>query len=188
MMVKVFQTNAHGKIEFSRNELENLLNEIYNDGYAAGEKHMRETYWTWSPTLTGGTITTSKTLPITYSNKVDSLNNLEAHLTPTDTAAKAIEIVKESYTTPCADKVNTHADANCAISGNPNCTTTITANAGDTSAKSYLITPTGVLDIKGSSLGNELESIINHIFGEKKETSTHRNDAYGDLAKELSSL
>lgn len=100
MMVKVFQTNAHGKIEFSRNELENLLNEIYNDGYAAGEKHMRETYWTWSPTLTGGTITTSKTLPITYNNKVDSLDNLEAHLTPTDTAAKAIEIVKGWYNFP----------------------------------------------------------------------------------------
>lgn len=185
MMVKVFQTNAHGKIEFSRNELENLLNEIYNDGYAAGEKHMRETYWTWSPTLTGGTITSSQTLPITYNNKVDSL---ETHLTPIDTAAKAIETVKESYTTPCADKVSTYTDANCAISGNPNCTTTITANTEDSSAKSYLITPTAVLDIKGSSLSNEFESIINHIFGEKKETSTHRNDAYGDLAKELSSL
>ena len=183
-MVKVFQTNAHGKIEFSRNELENLLNEIYNDGYAAGEKHMRETYWTWSPTLTGIT-TTPQTLPITYTNKVD---NLETHLTPIDTAAKAIETAKESYTVHCADKVNTCTDANCAISGNPNCTTTVTANAGDSSAKSYLITPTSVLDIKGSSLSNELESIINHIFGEKKETSTHRNDAYGDLAKELSSL
>lgn len=32
MKVKVFQPNAHGKIEFTRTELEKLLNEIYNEG------------------------------------------------------------------------------------------------------------------------------------------------------------
>ena len=65
MNVKVFQTNANGKIEFSRNDLEKLLNEVYNDGYNAGEKHMRETYWTWSPSTLNDTISTPS-LPITY--------------------------------------------------------------------------------------------------------------------------
>lgn len=32
MKVKVFQPNSHGKIEFTRAELETLLNEIYEEG------------------------------------------------------------------------------------------------------------------------------------------------------------
>ena len=53
MSVKVFQTNKAGKIEFTRCELEKLLNEIYKEGYADGEAHAKKDYWTWtSPTLT----------------------------------------------------------------------------------------------------------------------------------------
>ena len=36
MMVKVFQSNANGKIEFTRAELEKLLNEVYKKGYDNG--------------------------------------------------------------------------------------------------------------------------------------------------------
>lgn len=32
-MVKVFTTNENGKIEFTKEELEALLNEVWNDGY-----------------------------------------------------------------------------------------------------------------------------------------------------------
>ena len=54
MSVKVFQTNKTGKIEFTRCELEKLLNETYKEGYADGEAHAKKDYWTWtSPTLTG---------------------------------------------------------------------------------------------------------------------------------------
>ena len=54
MSVKVFQTNKAGKIEFTRCELEKLLNETYKEGYADGEAHAKKDYWTWtSPTLTG---------------------------------------------------------------------------------------------------------------------------------------
>lgn len=53
MSVKVFQTNKAGKIEFTRCELEKLLNETYKEGYADGEAHAKKDYWTWiSPTLT----------------------------------------------------------------------------------------------------------------------------------------
>lgn len=110
MNVKVFQTNANGKIEFSRNELEKLLNEVYNDGYDAGEKHMRETYWTWSPSLTG-TIST-QSLPITYANETSTtaIGNL-----------KAIN----------ADKTTTNGAADCAktIEAKPSTWETVTASA-----------------------------------------------------------
>ena len=72
MNIKVFKTNNNGKIEFTRCELEKLLNEIYNEGYAAGEKHTKETYWTWTPTPT----VTSPTLPITYTTTTTPIHNL----------------------------------------------------------------------------------------------------------------
>lgn len=54
MSIKVFQTNKAGKIEFTRCELEKLLNETYKEGYADGEAHAKKDCWTWtSPTLTG---------------------------------------------------------------------------------------------------------------------------------------
>lgn len=53
MSVKVFQTNKAGKIEFTRCELEKLLNETYKEGYADGEARAKKDYWTWtSPSLT----------------------------------------------------------------------------------------------------------------------------------------
>ena len=84
MSIKVFQTNKAGKIEFTRCELEKLLNETYKEGYADGEAHAKKDYWTWtSPTLTstplvtyGGTSTirtTPDSATITCTNaKVDT--------------------------------------------------------------------------------------------------------------------
>ena len=44
MKVKVFQSNHNGKIEFTRAELEKLLNEVYTDGYNEG----KTSHWTWT--------------------------------------------------------------------------------------------------------------------------------------------
>ena len=55
-MVKVFTTNERGKIEFTREELEALLNEVWNDGY-----NHHGTYWWTSPTLTAPSITLTTT-------------------------------------------------------------------------------------------------------------------------------
>lgn len=49
MSIKVFQTNKAGKIEFTRCELEKMLNEIYNEGYRDGENHVKNSYWAWTP-------------------------------------------------------------------------------------------------------------------------------------------
>ena len=48
MKVKVFESNQKGKVEFTRAELEKLLNEIYMDGYREGEAHARSNTLTWT--------------------------------------------------------------------------------------------------------------------------------------------
>lgn len=48
MSIKVFKTNKAGKIEFTRCELEKLLNETYREGYTDGENHAKSNYWTWT--------------------------------------------------------------------------------------------------------------------------------------------
>lgn len=58
MSVKVFKTNKAGRIEFTRCELEKLLNEIYHEGYTDGENHAKSNYWTWTPPNTTNTIIT----------------------------------------------------------------------------------------------------------------------------------
>lgn len=49
MKVKVFQPNSYGKIEFTRAELEKLLNEVYDGGFRDGEAAQREkSTWAWT--------------------------------------------------------------------------------------------------------------------------------------------
>jgi len=59
-MVKVFTTNSNGKIEFTKEELENLLNEVWQDGYQSNKS-----YWWTSPTITTPHLPTN----IIYSNE-----------------------------------------------------------------------------------------------------------------------
>ena len=74
MKVKVFQPNSHGKIEFTRAELERLLNEVYDGGFRDGETAQREkSTWTWtSPFIYNndlGTTTASSTnVPLTINS------------------------------------------------------------------------------------------------------------------------
>lgn len=46
-MVKVFTTNSDGKIEFTKDELEEVLNEVWLDG-----RNSAYFYWWKSPTVT----------------------------------------------------------------------------------------------------------------------------------------
>lgn len=52
MIVKVFQTNKSGKIEFTKKELETLLNEIYWQGYRNNSTWTYTTPWTYSTSTT----------------------------------------------------------------------------------------------------------------------------------------
>jgi hypothetical protein len=57
-MVKVFISNEKGKIEFTKEELESLLNEVWDDGY----RH--QSLYKWQSPIT----TNTKTIPtIPYS-------------------------------------------------------------------------------------------------------------------------
>ena len=72
-MVKVFTTNKNGKIEFTKQELEKLLNEIWNNGYSDGY-NANKSYWWSSPTITTPYYTTTSTCtaPTTGTIKVQA--------------------------------------------------------------------------------------------------------------------
>lgn len=72
-MVKVFQSNANGKIEFTRAELEKLLNEVYKKGYDSGVSDTKQNYWTWtSPTVN------LRSPDINYTTGTPAIDNLRA--------------------------------------------------------------------------------------------------------------
>lgn len=78
MKVKVFQPNSHGKIEFTRAELEKLLNEVYDGGFRDGEAAQREkSTWTWtSPYRYSDSIT--------LTNGTNCTNTIDNHTQPID--------------------------------------------------------------------------------------------------------
>lgn len=86
MKVKVFQTNPNGKIEFTRAELEKLLNEVYDGGFRDGEAAQREkSNWTWTPpyiyskNLEDSITTTGSTtnMPLVINNKTEVVDDLK---------------------------------------------------------------------------------------------------------------
>ena len=78
MKVKVFQTNSKGKIEFTRAELEKLLNEVYDGGFRDGEAAQKEkSTWTWtSPYRCSDSIT--------LTNGTNCTNTIDNHTQPID--------------------------------------------------------------------------------------------------------
>lgn len=125
MSVKVFQTNKAGKIEFTRCELEKLLNETYNEGYRDGENHAKSSYWTWtSPSIVNTTpyygvtcldtdkpIRTNDVGDIIYTGTADDTitgtvtgNTNVATISTTDCSINADGAKKVSEQTPSNDK------------------------------------------------------------------------------------
>lgn len=51
-MVKVFTPNKDGKIEFTKDELEKLLNEVWYDGKSSGSYYWTSPDWYHSPIIT----------------------------------------------------------------------------------------------------------------------------------------
>jgi hypothetical protein len=68
--IKVFNLNKEGKIEFTKEELEKLLNETYEDGYCEGKSH---TYTWTTPYYDQGITLLNNDMSTT-----DSTNNLKA--------------------------------------------------------------------------------------------------------------
>lgn len=98
MKVKVFQSNHNGKIEFTRVELEKLLNEVYTDGYNEG-KASHQT-WTNPHISSCDGITLINTVDTkTATNKTDSnyISTSNATLNSTNTIDNQIKS-NPSYT------------------------------------------------------------------------------------------
>ena len=65
-MVKVFTENSNGKIEFTKDELERLLNEVWRDGYSSNRS-----YWWTSPTFTTTPLTNTKEYTISCNTETE---------------------------------------------------------------------------------------------------------------------
>ena len=47
MKYKILQLDANGRISFTKEELEKLLGEVYDNGYEDGRKTCQYPYWTY---------------------------------------------------------------------------------------------------------------------------------------------
>lgn len=73
MKVKIFQPNHNGKIEFTRAELERLLNEVYNDGYREGEAAGQKHSWAWTSPYISNQTYCATALDTTNDKGIDKL-------------------------------------------------------------------------------------------------------------------
>ena len=71
-MVKVFTTNSNGKIEFTKDELEKVLNEVWQDGRNSASS----SYWWTSPTIRTQ-LYNDKTVEVTLTNEVTNSLTIE---------------------------------------------------------------------------------------------------------------
>ena len=177
MMVKVFQSNATGKIEFTRVELEKLLNEVYKKGYDNGAYDTKQNYWTWtSPYIS---TTNLRTPEATYAtNTSTSIDNLRC-----DNASK----VTTSEPTKCeVNALETKKDNSYTVSASSIAPGSITVQLKDVGEF-----PTNV------NLAKSLDEIVNALFSSKPKAaktgtiSSERSDAstpHDRLARELRNL
>jgi hypothetical protein len=174
MMVKVFQSNANGKIEFTRAELEKLLNEVYKKGYDNGASDTKQNYWTWtSPYIS---TTNLRTPGATYTtNTGTSIDNLRC-----DNASKVATLEP----TKCeVDTLETKKDNSCTISASPIAPSSITVQLNDVGEN-----PTNI------NLAKSIDEIVNALFNSNLKTvktdaiSSERSDVstpHDRLAREL---
>ena len=80
-MIKVFTTNKNGKIELTKEELKNLLDEAYWDGYRANNHSWTYTTPNWTPYQ--WTATNDRTISTLSST---STANTEVHGSTNDTS------------------------------------------------------------------------------------------------------
>lgn len=110
MKIKVFYPNSQGKLEFTKKELEELLNEAYNEGYKDGDhKH-----WYSYPYYYGTSVTA-------LSNAVDCIDGIKASsdcaLAYTDTTTTATSDIAGAYAVnvvSALDDSRLEGECNCA--------------------------------------------------------------------------
>lgn len=176
MMVKVFQSNANGKIEFTRAELEKLLNEVYKKGYDTGACDTKQNYWTWtSPYIS---TTNLRTPEITYAtNTTTSIDNLRC-----DNASK-VTTLESDIAKSAIDALEAKKDNSYTISASSVAPSSITVQLND-----VVEIPTNV------NLAKSIDDITNTLLKINPRAiktgtiSSERSDAstpYDRLAREL---
>ena len=174
MMVKVFQSNANGKIEFTRAELEKLLNEVYKKGYDTGTYDTKQNYWTW----TSPSISSLRTPSVTYTTNTSTpIDNLRC-----DNTSKVTTL--EPNTAKCAtDALEAKKDNSYTISASSIAPGSIAVQLNDVGE-----IPTNV------NLAKSIDEIVNTFFNSNPKAvktgtiSSERSDAstpHDRLAREL---
>ena len=95
MKVKVFQSNHNGKIEFTRAELEKLLNEVYTDGYNEG----KSSHWTWTSPYLNSTLRSNDSATIASTNAEINKDLLNQICGTTEYKAETPQITTTSNST-----------------------------------------------------------------------------------------
>lgn len=185
MSIKVFQTNKSGKIEFTRCELEKLLNEIYNEGYRDGEG----TRWTWtSPNIINTTPYYGVTCLDTNSSKSIRDNNIAGTATLNDSIDNKGDTCNASIT--ATDYISNKSEAK-KISVQTH--GELKDGKMDVSTKvSTSESPEKVYELKGITYNmDNLAKTINAILNGNIDlltttpTPTFPDSPFNDLAKEL---
>lgn len=169
MSIKVFQTNANGKIEFTRCELEKLLNETYNEGYRAGENQAKGQYWTWAPnwmTLTSDS-TNNRITATNTTNTTNTIDNLKCATEKLDDICAKAAI--ETKVTP-----TNHNGAKAAV----------TTCINNEPPRTYTIDLS-----KNSNFDAMAKAIEEIVYGHPKQSAHGElTDPFISLAKELSGV
>lgn len=184
MSIKVFQTNKNGKIEFTRCELEKLLNEIYKEGYKDGEIQTKKDYWTWTPpSLTSYPYSRYDTCSITNSTGTP-IDNLVATNTTTAATISAADCTAGTNETEKIS-VGTYGEAR---DGKADISTSILVNG----------VPTQTYEAKGMTFSlNDLAKTVDAMLSGKtdlfnpsgiKTTKVAVDNPFSNLAKELTDL
>jgi hypothetical protein len=94
MKIKIMYPNNKGKIELSKEELEKLLNEAYNEGYSDGHRYYG----------CAGSIST--TTPYYYSSTVTGLSSTKPSYDSIEICGNVSNITATSVLTSTAEEVN----------------------------------------------------------------------------------
>jgi hypothetical protein len=166
MKIKVFHPNAIGRIEFTRAELEKLLNEVYEEGRKDCE---RTQPYTWSPyiystpTYRDTLTSTSSGITLTNHENPAPINDLTCNCKSESEDGKAICV-----STSCSSKSNEENKAQT-LTTNKNAPYTYTVNFDATDISS-------------------LHKAVNDIIAQASRgarPSTKTMDSFDALAKEL---
>ena len=170
MKVKIFHPNAQGKIEFTRAELEKLLNEIYEEGKKDCEKNHPYTWaypFIYNTPYCSDSLTSTTTVDKTINNKTASIDNLTCKCNCDTTDNKSVSSKLE-------------CDCNCTASVSK-------AETISTEKENNPFTYTielGTIDT--DTLNKAVNEMINNARNALHNQATRKdNDPYAKLAQEL---